>query len=221
MAGTTVPAGAPRPPSAVPTGKPGELMLAGGQTIKLVEWREGDFYDTVTQASGNVSAGTSLELFRDLANKNTPHANLRTPRRIPAGSEFIMNRIGIVLMQAFSATLVAVGDILQSAYAGSLTFKINDRLVLEGPLYFMQSGFGISGQTTANNTSLATTGVPSAAAAPQLLVAQNLGDADDLQGTIDFKNDSWITGSTVMPTLAGRICVTIDLHGFIKKPQGV
>ena len=208
-------------PFAQPTGKPGELFFpALGKTIKLVEWREGDFYDSVTQASGAISAGTSIELFRDLANKNIQHANLRTARRIPANSEFIMNRIGLVIAQAFSDTVPVYSDIAKAAYAGSLTFKINDRLVSEGPLVVYQSGYGLSGNTTANNTSIVTTGVPSAAAAPQLLVAQNVSEDDDLQGTVDFKNDIWITASSVMPTLAGRLVFTCFLHGFIKKAQG-
>lgn len=203
-----------------PTGNPGELALPDGRVIKLVEWREGDFWDSVTQGSGAVTAGTSLELFRDLTNKNLQATNLRVPRNIPAQSEFIMNRIGVVIAQAFSNTLVVVSDILKCAYDGSLTFKINDRLIEEGPLFKFQTGYGVTGGTTENNVSLATTGVASAAAAPQLLVAQNVNDKDDLQGTIDFKNDIWITGSSVMPTLTGRVVFTCMLHGFIKKPQG-
>lgn len=207
-------------PSVRPTGNAGELQLPDGRVIKLVEWREGDFYDSVQQASGAISAGTSLELFRDVANKNIQHLNLRTARNIPAQSEFVMNRIGVVIAQAFSNTVPVLADILKVAYAGSLTFKINDRLITEGPLFMFQSGYGMTGGTTENAISAVTTGVPSAAAAPQLLVAQSIGDKDDLLATIDFKNDIWITGSSVMPTTAGRTVYTNMLHGFIKKPQG-
>mgnify|MGYP001611208576 CR=1 FL=1 len=208
-------------PIAQPTGRAGELYIPSlGRTIKLIEWRDGDFDDSVPPASGAVSAGTSLELFRDLANKNLQHSNLRTARHIPANSELIMNRVGVVIAQAFSNTITDGGDILKVAYAATLTFKINDRLVSEGPLFMYQSGYGMAGSTTRNNEAVYTTGVPSAAAAPQLLVAQSVIEPDDLQGTVDFKNDIWITTSSVMPTLTGRVVVTNSLHGFIKKASG-
>lgn len=208
-------------PFAQSTGNPGELHFpALGKTIRLVEWREGDFYDSVTRASGAVTAGTSLELFRDLSNKNLQHANLKTPRRIPSNSEFIMNRVGVVIAQAFSNTVTDGDDIMKVAYAGSLTFQINDRLISQGPLIAYQTGYGMSGATTRNNATVLTTGIASAAAAPQLLVAQSVGDKDDLGATIDFKDDIWITASSVMFVLTGRIVAILFCHGFIKKPQG-
>lgn len=204
-----------------PTDKAGELYIpALGRKVQLIEWREDDFYDSVYQASGAITAGTSLELFRDLTNKNLQHTNLRTARNIPSGSEFVMNRIGVLIAQAFSNTVPIVGDLLKAAYAGTLTFKINDRLVSEGPLFKYQSGYGMTGSTTANSTSLVTTGVPSLAAAPNLLVAQPIKDNDDLQSTIDFKGDAWITGSQVGTTLTGALVFMNMLHGLIKKPQG-
>lgn len=208
-------------PFVKPTGNPGELFFpALGKTIKLIEWREGDFYDSVTRASGAITAGVSLELFRDLANKNLASSNLKTPRRIPSNSEFIMNRVGVLINQAFSNTIATGTDVVKAAYAGHLTFNINDRLVSQGPLVTYQTGYGVTGFTTENNTHVLTTGVPSAAAAPQLLVAQNVTAVDDLGGTIEFRDDVWITGSSVMPVLTGRMVFTLYLHGFIKKAQG-
>lgn len=204
-----------------PTKTAGEFYIpALGKTVQLIEWREDDYQDSVTQALGAVTAGTSLELFRDLSSKNVQHCNLKTPRRIPSGSEFVMNRVGVLIHQAFSNTLVVAADILKVAYNASLTFKVNDRLIVEGALYKFATGYGMAGATTENNTSLISTGVASAAAAPNLLVAQPVKDDDDLNGTIDFKSDSWITGAAVMPTLAGRSVMSIILHGLIKKPQG-
>ena len=204
-----------------PTKNAGEFFIpALGRTVQLIEWREDDYFDSVTQALGAVTAGTSLELFRDLSSKNVQHCNLRTARRIPAGSEFIMNRVGVLIHQAFSNTLVVASDILKVAYNASLTFKVNDRLIVEGALYKFATGYGMTGATTENNTSLISTGVASAAAAPSLLVAQPVKDDDDLNGTIDFKSDSWVTGTAVMPTLTGRVVISNILHGLIKKPQG-
>lgn len=202
----------------------GELFIpALGKAIKLVEWREDDFYDTVTTGAVNAAstpaAGTSLEFFRDLASKNLQHTNLRTSRRIPAGSEFIMSRIGVVPAQASGNVVYTPADTEKVAYGATLTFKINDRLVSEGPLYKYQSGYGVTGSTTQNNTGLATIGVPSAAAAPNLMVAQPIMDDDDLVATIDFKSADWLTGYA-QPTFTAGLPITLSLHGFIKKPQG-
>jgi hypothetical protein len=207
--------------SLVPTGKAaGEYTIPElGKTIKLVEWREDDFYDTVQQATGLSTAGTTLEYFRDLTSKNLQHTNLKTPRRIPSGSEFILQRIGVVIAQAVGATVQIAADILLAAYAATLTFKINERLISEGPLFKYQSGYGMAGGTTANNTSLITTGVPSAAAAPQLLVQQTINDQADLQGTIEFKACGWLA-TTTMPTFTNAPAFGLMLHGLVKKPQG-
>lgn len=203
-----------------PTGNAGEFRLADGTIIKLTEWREGDFYDTVTQALGAISAGTELVFFRDLTGKNLESTNLKTQNKLPANSEFIMNRIGLLFQQAFSNSLVAAADILKAAYASSLTFKINDRLIAEAMAIAFPSGLGMSGNSTENAISTITTGVPSTAAAPTLLVAQRVSDKDEMNATLNYRSDSWITGAAVMPTLAGRIVVKLVTHGFIKRPQG-
>lgn len=200
--------------------EPGTLFIpALGRKIKMVEWREDDFYDSVLQASGAITAGTSLEFFRDLSNKNLQHTNLRTPRRIPAGSEFIMARIGVLIAQAVGETLATDDDTIVAAYAGSLTFKLNDRLISEGMLVKYQTGVGVTGSTTRTATGVVTLGVPSAAAAPSLMVAQPVADDDDLMGTVDFKAATWIAGYSA-PNLTNAVVFTILLHGFIKKPQG-
>lgn len=216
----------------------GTLFIpALNRSIKLVEWREDDFYDTVVTGHANVgaaaaalSAGTTLELFRDIGNKNLQHTNFRTARRIPAGSEFIMSRIGVVPNQAFGDVIAAPEAITKLAYAATLTFKINDRLVSEGPLYKYQSGYGVTGSvtTTAADTTLGlvTVGVPSAAAAPNLMVAQPVSDDDDFVATIDFRSQPWATmagaggaATGPMPLISG-MGITVITHGFIKKPQG-
>lgn len=219
------------PALATPGKDPGTLNIpALGRTIKLVEWREDDFYDTVSNGDPSAAAaitlaGSSYEFFRDLANKNLQHTNLRTPRRIPAGSEFIMARIGVVPNQAIGNVVMLPSDLVKYAYAATLSFKINDRLITEGPLYKYQSGYGVTGgffpalaAGVQAEAGLATIGVPSAAAAPNLMVAQPVADDDDLQGTIDLRSVSWVTGA-VMPTVV-RGAFTLTLHGFIKKPQG-
>lgn len=205
----------------VPTGAAGEFEIPSlGKKIKLVEWREDSFFDTVQLDGVTPTAGSSLEFFRDLSNKNLQHTNLKTVRRIPSNTEFILTRIGVVPNQALGATLCTDDDIIKLAYAASLSFKLNDRLIVEGPLYKFQSGLGVSGSTTRSSTGIATIGVASAGAAPNLLVAQSVKDTDDLVATLDHKNNSWINGGQSMPTYTTRMGVTLNLHGLIKKPQG-
>lgn len=199
----------------------GELRIPSlGRSIRLVEWREDDFFDTEQFAAVTPTAGSSLEFFRDLSDKNIQHTNLKTPRRIPAGSEFILTRIGLVPHQALANTLVTDDDIIKMSYACSLRFQINDRLISEGPMFKYQSGYGVTGSTTRNATGVVTLGVASAAAAPNLLVAQSVKDDDDLNATLDVKDNAWINGGSTMPTLTTRAAVSLMLHGLIKKPQG-
>lgn len=220
-------------PSVIPGKQAGELYIpAVGKTIKLVEWREDDFYDSVDLVLGAVTAGLSLEFFRDLSSKNTAHNNFKTQRRIPAGSEFIMSRVGILPAQAVGDQIVSYEDTVKLAYAASLTFKINDRLITEGPLVKYQSGLGVTGSVSgvvgavptagaalSAKLGIATIGVPSAAAAPNLLVSQPIADDDDLQATLDFKNNAWLQGGASMPTFVGKQVVTLLAHGFVKKPS--
>jgi hypothetical protein len=210
-------------PSVVPGKSAGELYIpAVGKTIKLVEWREDDFYDSVDVPDGAMAAGATFEFFRDLSNKNLQHTNLRTARRIPAGSEFIMSRIGVLPAQARGNVVADFEDVVKLAYAACLVFKLNDRLISEGPVVKYQSGLGVTGSVAttvaAMTKSMATVGVPSAAAAPSLLVSQPVGDDDDLQATLEFRNNSWLAGGA-MPTFAADNVVTLLLHGFIKKPS--
>lgn len=207
---------------ATPGKDPGTLQIPSlGRTIKLVEWREDSFYDTV-QSPLAPTAGQSLEVFRDLTNKNLQHTNLRTSRRIPAGSEFICYRISVIPAQAIGNIVTLDADILKLCYAATLTFKLNDRLIQEGPLYKFQGGFGVTGSTTRNATGVVTIGVPSAAAAPMLMVAQPVADDDDLVATVDFRAFTWATTGGLPTFTSGTDgpLVTVDARGFIKKPQG-
>lgn len=205
---------------AVPGKEPGTLVIpALGRTIKMVEWREDDFYDSV-QTVVNPTAGTTLEVFRDLTNKNLQHTNLRTQRRIPAGSEFIMARVGVIIAQAIGNLLPTDDDAIKAGYAATLSFKLNDRLITEGMLAKYQSGIGMTGSTTRTATGVVTVGVPSAAAAPSLMVAQPVADDDDLVAQIVFNSNSWLAAGVSMPVFTQALVFTVILHGFIKKPQG-
>jgi hypothetical protein len=205
----------------VPGQRAGELFIPSlNQTIQLVEWREGDFYDTI-QTSASPTAGVQYEFFRDLSNKNLQHTNFKKQRNIPSGTTLIMTRIGVMVNQALGANLALDVEMLKILHAATLSFKINDRLITEGPLVVYPSGYGVTGSTTRTNTGVVTNGVPSVAAAPNLLVAQNVKESDDLTATVTFFDNSWITGGSSIPTFTNGPGITLFCHGLIKKPQGL
>jgi hypothetical protein len=209
-----------------------------GTRIRLLEWRAGSFYDTIQFASNGVTAqqqGQQL-LFQNLTNKTRQFTNLdNNAGRIPALNELITNRVGAHILQAFGDTVISDSDIIKLAHSAYLRFAVNQsRLVADAPLYTFQSGFGVTGSTTRNNTGIATVGVASAAAAPQLLVAQPIGPNDSSSGSdsyIALFANNWasttVQGATpsatvpaanVLPTFDTSMFVTIFLDGLIKKP---
>lgn len=206
-----------------PTGNAGEYFIpALGQTVKLVKWKEDDYYDTVYRALGAIAAGTKLKFFTDtVTSKNLQHTNLAQQRRINSGSDMVMSRIGVLIAQAVGNVVADGDDVLKCAYAGSIQFKIGkERIVAEGPLVKFQSGLGMTGATTQNDHGVFTTGVPSAAAAPQLLVAQPIKDGDDLYADLTFEDGTGLNAAYVMPTTVRALAFTIFLHGLIKDPTG-
>jgi hypothetical protein len=204
-----------------------------GTKIRLLEWRAGSFYDSIQFQQGAQSAGAQQQLFQNLQNKNRQFSNLdNNAGRLPALNELITNRVGAHLLQAFGNTVISDSDIIKFAHAAYMRVSVNQtRLIFDAPLYTAQSGYGVTGSTTRNNTGVVTVGVPSAAAAPQLLVAQPIGPNDSI-GTdsyVTLYNNNWINPLTtagaaasilpgVLPTFDTAVFATIFLDGLIKKP---
>ena len=205
----------------VPTGEPGRYYNeAAGKVQEFVEVREGDFWDTVEQVSGAITAGTELKLFQTQTDKNLHHTNLDDTRRIPARNRFEMTRVGIHVRQLVGNTLTTAADILKVYEAGSLEFDLNKRRIAEGSLLFYQSGLGVQGAgNTENNFPVATNGIPVLTGAPVLRKIQPVNDKDGLNASVFFKNNVWITTGN-MATLAGDALIMAVLHGDIEKPQG-
>lgn len=199
---------------------PGQVIIpALGQSVQLSKTREGAFYDTVEQASGAVTKGTELVLFRDFTNKNQHHMNVGKNGKLPANTEMAMSRTGIYILQAQGNTLASDADVLKVTADASLNFKINDRVIVDGqPLYTLPSGYGIAGMTTRSNTGIATIGLPTSAGAPTLFRAQPIFATDDLNSSIFFKDNAWVTGGSTMPTLDAAVYFTHFLFGLIKVP---
>lgn len=216
-----------------PTSETGVYEVEGlGSRIRLIEWRAGSFYDSVAFGVGalafpfSITAGTNQLLFQNLQNKNRQHTNLdNNAGRLPALTELICNRIGAHVVQAVGNNVTNDADIIKLTHAAYMQIFVNqDRRVADAPLYTFQSGYGVTGTTTRNATGVVTTGVASAAAAPQLLVAQPIGPNDALTGKIVIDDAQWCSAAGasvyVAPALSAVNIVTVFLDGLIKKPQG-
>lgn len=207
-------------PVAIPGKDPGEVIIpALGRSFKQIELREDDIYDTVEVASGSLTAGTELILFRDLTNKNEQHTSLKASRRIPSGDEAAVFRVGVYPRGAVGNSVPVFADLKKITENAVLDLSFNRRMVTQGPALKYQSGYGIGGSSTESGATGFAIGVPSAAAAPTLFVPQQLKDDDDINGKLRFPGGSWTT-SYAVPVLAGNNAVTVFLHAVIKSPLG-
>ena len=205
---------------AVPGKEPGEVYIpALGKSFRQVELREDDVLDSVLQASGSVSAGSELILFRDIDNKNEQHVSLGSSKRIPSGDEVAVFRVGIHLREAHGNTLPIFSDYRKLIGNAMLELKFNRRVITSGPIIKYPSGYGIGGFSDESAATAVSIGVPSAAAAPTLFVPQQLKDNDDVNGKIRFPDASWITSYGV-PVLTGAVVISCFLHGVMKAPLG-
>lgn len=217
---------------AVPTGNPGELFIpALGKKFQQVELREDDVYDTILVPVGAQAAGTEYEFFRDLQNKNEQHTNLPQARRIQAGDEVAVFRIGLYPRNKVGATHVPVNDIAQIVENAHFVLKFNRRVIADGPALKFPTGYGMSGMSDLGaatpGNQFASVGVPSIAAAPTLFVPQQLKDNDDIICKLRFPGASWVdaangAGGYTVPTLTGAdgCPVSTFLRGVIKSPLG-
>lgn len=208
-----------------------------GTKIRLLEWRAGSFYDTtgfVSNGTDPQTAGIQQQLFQNLNGKTRQFSNLdNNAGRLPALNELITNRVGAHLLQSWGDVVISDADIIKFAHAAYMRVSVNQtRLIFDAPLYTAQSGYGVQGSTTRNNTGIATVGVPSAAAAPQLLVAQPIGPNDSI-GTDSYitlyavNQSNWAQlSATSVPSLAdaklpifeSSVFATVFLDGLVKKP---
>lgn len=215
-------------PIAVPGQNPGEIYIpALGKSFQQVELREDDEYDTVALASGAIAAGTELNLFRDIQDKNEQHTNIPQPRRIAAGDEVAVFRIGVHPREANGNQVPTLVDIKKVVGNCHVWVQFNRRVITTGPLVRYPSGYGLSGfsnAVAAAGLEAASIGVPSVAAAPTLFVPQQLKDNDDIIAKLRFPDAQWLTdiiaGGYVVPTLAAEVGLSMYLRGVIKSPLG-
>lgn len=185
-----------------------------GKYVDIVDYYDGDRYDTIRLASGGITAGAESVLFRDISSKDKIDNNLGQSNRIGQGEQMLVRRVGADVPACFGNVIVRAADVKRVAFNGYLKVKINDRDIAEGPIYSFPSGYGLAGQTTENNASVVSIGVPSTAAQRNLEKSHWLTPQMDVTGTITFWNHTWDVAN--MPTLDTRVFVRVFVGGLIR-----
>jgi hypothetical protein len=211
-------------------GEPGRFFVpALGKVINIVEFREDDKYDTVEITATaapfappfTIVAGQQFTFFRDLQSKDLIDTNFTTQRRLPAGEEMLIERIGVSVPLARGNVLPFPRDVKKVSENGYLKFQINRKDVIEGPLVKMPSGYGISGNTVENDQGIVSIGVPATASVANLRKPQFITTEHDVDGVLTFQNRAWLNAAAApagasQPTLENAVLVKLWLHGLIK-----
>jgi len=189
---------------------PGNFVLPSGQSINLVDWRNGAIYDRVSLGT-SITAGQEFVYFRDIQNKNLVDTNLTTPNRLPNDWEAIVWKIGVAIDMD-----VTNADVLELMRGGYLEFKIAQTLYAQGPIWMFPSGYGIYGAfATGGNTGAAYVlqangnGAPSPAGVPRLDIPLYINKNTDFQGLIKYYSAETLDVATL---------VYMVLDGWIKRP---
>lgn len=186
-----------------------------GKYIKIVEWSQGDRYDTVVTASGAVTAGTSKNFFRSLTDKEKLDGNFPSPRRVLSnGEEMILERVGVYCPLSLGNTVVAPADIKKAAEGFYLSVKLDRKEICDGPAMRFPTGYGLAGQTNETGAGIVSIGVPSVLAAPKLARAHELNMDSDVDATGVWYDRVW--DATNMPTLGSKVYHRLHLIGLFK-----
>lgn len=206
-------------------GKPGLFSIRtakGEQYMKLVEWTESQVYDTIQIAAALLTGGQEWQYFQNLQNKLKVDCNLATPRRLTSGTEMILNQIGIMPGHNYSNfTESAPIDFAAACERLHYQLRLNNTLIVQGPVHCFPSGFGVVGSTTVATTGYLTNGVASPAAVPRLLVPQNVTADNDISATLTHSAAPWIVGAGyTAPTFGQPMFIKNTLRGYIKTSVG-
>jgi hypothetical protein len=212
--------------SAVPVPEqPGRLYIpATGSVVQQDQQYEGDFYDTVEFTT--FAVGTMKLPFKDQTNKDLQFTNLTQTKRIPSYAKLKLQRLGVHVRQWDINARPSPEDVVCLYEMTSLRFTLGQtNLIAEGPLLVYSSGLGLTGVSTANNFSVLSNGVASAAAAPRLREESDISDKIDLNCQLSVgSNAAWSnqTQPTIVGNLSGvsSVLCSVFLHGIITRPLG-
>lgn len=197
-----------------------------GQVVNIRDFRESDKYDSIViPFAQQIVAGTELVFFQDVQQKLSTDSNIKTPRKLSAGESMVLDRIGLYFRLAVGESISSARDIMKVVENCYYRLKINDILQEEGPAIKFPSGYGLYGNTTENNTSVVSVGVPATASAARLIKKQMLNQNHELDGTMRFDARTWTQSASsgfasgvtvVQPTLDNPLIITNYLHGLIR-----
>ncbi len=209
-------------------GQPGLFRDSdSGNIVNIRDFRESDKYDNVVIPGGEaITSGTTLNFFSDLQGKTRTDTNFATQRKLSAGESMVLDRIGLYFRLATGNGITSGRDVMKVVENSYYRLDINDILQEEGPAIKFPSGYGLYGNTTENNTSIVSVGVPATASAARLIKKQLLNQNHELSGTLSFTSRSWLgapnpagftnTVTYVNPTLENPVVITNYLHGLIR-----
>lgn len=197
------------------------------QVVNIRDFREGDKYDTVVIPAGEtIATGTELVFFQDLQGKRDTDTNFKTQRKLSAGESMVLDRIGLYCRMATGNSITSGRDIMKAIENSFYKLTINEILQDEGPAIKFPTGYGLYGNTTENNTSIMSIGVPATASAARLIKKQLLNQNHELNGILRFDPRSWTqqtnpagfetSVTVVQPELATPLLITNYLHGLIR-----
>jgi hypothetical protein len=209
-------------------GQPGLFRdTDSNQVVNIRDFRESDKYDSVL-IPPNEAIGTGVELtfFSDLQGKRSTDTNFATQRKLSAGESMVLDRIGLYFRLAVGDSITSGRDIMKVVENSYYKLTINDILQEEGPAIKFPTGYGLYGNTTENNTSIMSLGVPATASAARLIKKQMLNQNHELNGILRFDPRTWCsapspagftnTVTVVQPTLDTALIITNYLHGLIR-----
>lgn len=156
----------------------------------MTEAIDAPFYDMAVVTTST----TSLDLFqvpRSGSTKTINETNMTQAGVLPSPQKFTIKRIGNVILSAVFA------DFQLLAWQVVFTFSANQKIYTQGPLFYYGAGMGISGQTTANNTSVLTLNVPGENGVRSLVYDIPLNPQDPFSGNLEMHGGGSIGARTI------------------------
>lgn len=192
------------------TREAGMFLLPDGRKVKIADTRYGNVYDTVAVPPGAVVAGTEAEFFQNLANKRSIDTSITSPGRVPAGTELILDNVGLYFLSAFGNLLATPSDVKRLIDGAYLKFTINGIVQAEGPAINFHSGLGFAGNTVENGQGIVSIGTPATGAVARLEIPQLITKDNDIRATLRWDDRTWAgTGAApnAFPLAADRMPV--------------
>lgn len=166
--------------------------------VKIADTRRGSIYDTIAQPLGAIVAGHEEVFFQNLLNKRAIDTNLASPGRVPAGTELILENVGLYVCSAAGDVLPTPSDIKKLIDGAFLQFRINGILQAEGPAIEFHSGLGFAGNSVENGQGIVSLGTPATGSVRLMDIPQLITKDRDISATLVWHDRIW-AGTTAAP----------------------